>query len=684
MKIVAIVTKSVLCLILFLTLWERVEASEVVRNSSDSVKNDAQVRFEKAYSLYLNRNCPAALPIFEALISDADPLPEFYYAACLETSSGTVENIQQAQSIYKKLFPGVAENAAKGDAASQNRLGFMYMGGKGVEKNLKEALKWYRKAAENGNTQAQLNLSAMYTFGKVVEKDPVAAMKWLRKAAENGNPGGQDVLGAMYANGDGVEQNFGEAAKWYRKAAENGIPRAQLNLGMMYLSGKGVERDPGEAMKWLRKAAENGDSRAQGNIGAMYAYGEGVEKDPVEAEKWFRRAAENGDQQARRMLEMYEEPGNDEVSEAAATGAVSQEDLKDKLKKLNVALSFSKDATREELEGLMYGLYENVKELKVDFDLVKMARDKSFDWKTRWFLVRYISACPFKLITISDEISLYSDVLLDAREHNMVRKMAAEALMGPAETEVKARKALEKAARDKKLPGDVLRSVMVTVGAVGIDDVDVLAELMKRKPETMNDGGINLNAVRALGKSRDPRAIEMLFKMMGDAEEDSFFNVTALEEFAGIIRRDPVQMEKLRPMLTPRLLKLLDDRSRIGASRQVAARMLLRMNERKAIPMILKWVKPKEEGGGGDTGDIKWAFDILAEFKAKEVIPELQKALDNVPNDPRWEESKKIAERNGHKFPDSVPQYISLQECLKKLKEEPYNKKYVSLPWEYD
>lgn len=681
MKIVAIVAKSVLCLILFLTFGERVEASEVVRNSSDSVKNDAQVRFEKAYSLYLNRKCPAALPIFEALISDVDPLPEFYYAVCLETSSGTVENIQHAQSIYKKLFPGVAENAAKGDAASQNRLGFMYMGGKGVEKNLKEALKWYRKAAENGNTQAQLNLSAMYTFGKVVEKDPVAAMKWLRKAAENGNPGGQDVLGAMYANGDGVEQNFGEAAKWYRKAAENGIPRAQLNLGMMYLSGKGVERDSGEAMKWLRKAAENGDSRAQGNIGAMYAYGEGVEKDPVEAEKWFRKAAENGDQQARRMLEMYDEPGNDEVSEAAATGAVSQEDLKDKLKKLNVALSFSKDATREELEGLMYGLYENVKELKVDFDLVKLARDKSFDWKTRWFLVRYISACPFKLITISDEISLYSDVLLDAREHNMVRKMAAEALMGPAETEVKARKALEKAARDKKLPGDVLRSVMVTVGAVGIDDVDVLAELRARKPETINDA-ISLNALRALGKSRDPRAIGMLFEIMGDVEGDSYFNGIALEEFAGIIRRDPVQMEKLRPILAPKLLKLLENPSRIG-SRQMAGRMLLRMRERKAIPLILKWVKPPEEGGGDETA-VGWAFEILAEFQAKEVIPELQKVLDNVPNDSRWEWERNSAKKGNRKFPDDFRSYIRLQECLKKLKGEPYNKKYVSLPWEYD
>jgi len=92
-----------------------------------------------------------------------------------------------------------------------------------------------------------------------------------------------------------------------------------------------------------------------------------------------------------------------------------------------------------------------------------------------------------------------------------------------------------------------------------------------------------------------------------------------------------------------------------------------------------------ERGRGGvDSTDLKWAFDILAEFKAKEGIPELQKAIDNAPNDSRWVEYKIIVERNGQKFPGSVPQYISLQECLRKLKGESYNKKYVSLPWEYD
>lgn len=352
------------------------------------------------------------------------------------------------------------------------------------------------------------------------------------------------------------------------------------------------------------------------------------------------------------------------------------------LKKLNAAALSDKSEDRQALEAFGYKLRKDIKDLKVDAELLKAARDKSLDWKTRFLLLERVESSGKKKITKDEELNLYSDVLLDSGEHNEVRKRAAQALMEPSRTEPKARKALEKAAKDKNLPADVLWSVMVSVGSSGIDDVDTLAGLMKRKPKTYNEIGINLNALRALGKSKDPRAVGMLFEILDRSQPDSFFNVEALEQLARM-NKDSEKQKKLRPMLVPRLLKLLDDRSRIGASRQVAARTLMRMNERKAIPRILNWVKPKEEGGGGDIGDIGWAFDILAEFNAKEVIPELQKAIDNVPNDPRWAELKMIIERDGRKYPDDAPQYKCLQECLKKLKGEPYNKKYVALPNEY-
>ena len=51
---------------------------------------------------------------------------------------------------------------------SQNSLGWMYENGQGVEKDLEEAVKWYRKAADQGNAYAQYNVGVVYYKGEGV------------------------------------------------------------------------------------------------------------------------------------------------------------------------------------------------------------------------------------------------------------------------------------------------------------------------------------------------------------------------------------------------------------------------------------------------------------------------------------------------------------------------------------
>ena len=53
------------------------------------------------------------------------------------------------------------------------------------------------------------------------------AVKWYRKSAEQGDALGQYALGWMYSNGKGVTQDYAEAVKWYRKSAEQGDASAQ-------------------------------------------------------------------------------------------------------------------------------------------------------------------------------------------------------------------------------------------------------------------------------------------------------------------------------------------------------------------------------------------------------------------------------------------------------------------------
>lgn len=75
----------------------------------------------------------------------------------------------------------------------------------------------------------------MYEEGRGVAKDKVEAVKWYRKAAEQGEADGQYRLGEMYDKGLGVESNANEAVKWFRKAADNGNEKAKTIVAQIDL-----------------------------------------------------------------------------------------------------------------------------------------------------------------------------------------------------------------------------------------------------------------------------------------------------------------------------------------------------------------------------------------------------------------------------------------------------------------
>ena len=89
-------------------------------------------------------------------------------------------------------------------------------------------------------------------------RDRTEAVKWYRKAAEQGNADGQNMLGLSYATGAGVTKDSFEAVKWFFKAAEQGHTEAQGNLGGMYARGDGVAKDNIEGLARINIAAASG------------------------------------------------------------------------------------------------------------------------------------------------------------------------------------------------------------------------------------------------------------------------------------------------------------------------------------------------------------------------------------------------------------------------------------------
>jgi len=111
--------------------------------------------------------------------------------------------------------------------------------------------------ALRGDAGSQMWLGCAYEQGWFGKTNFPEALKWFRKSAEQGDPDAQNELGQMYEDGEGVIQNYSLAAKWYRKAAEHdvdlgGAGQGRNNLGILYLDGHGVPKDYVQAYMWFR------------------------------------------------------------------------------------------------------------------------------------------------------------------------------------------------------------------------------------------------------------------------------------------------------------------------------------------------------------------------------------------------------------------------------------------------
>ena len=79
--------------------------------------------------------------------------------------------------------------AEQGAASAQTQSGTIYAtGGRSVPQNWTTAVKWWRKAAEAGEKDAEWNMGLCYYYGRGVDRDVAQAMAWFRKSAAQGIP----------------------------------------------------------------------------------------------------------------------------------------------------------------------------------------------------------------------------------------------------------------------------------------------------------------------------------------------------------------------------------------------------------------------------------------------------------------------------------------------------------------
>ncbi len=88
------------------------------------------------------------------------------------------------EKAWQTMMP-LAQNSKHPYA--QYYLGVMFANGQGIEKDEKEAAKWYLEASKQGVKEAMYKLAKMYSAGKGVPQDYEAAYAWLKVAAHLGH-----------------------------------------------------------------------------------------------------------------------------------------------------------------------------------------------------------------------------------------------------------------------------------------------------------------------------------------------------------------------------------------------------------------------------------------------------------------------------------------------------------------
>ncbi len=221
---------------------------------------------------------PTAAEIEEARRADA--LRKEQEAQRQRELAAAQERLRQEQSFlaaakahargdYKTAIDLWSALAKEGHAAAMTAMGLIYDKGQGVLLNSKEAVMWFRLAADGGDKDGMYHLGRMLAQGRGGRQHFATAATWLQKAADLGQHDAQYLLAALYERGQGVVQNESTAAAWYSLAAAGHNVEAQARLGHLYHMGKGVPQNKERATLLLYGATMAGHKGAQEELYLM-------------------------------------------------------------------------------------------------------------------------------------------------------------------------------------------------------------------------------------------------------------------------------------------------------------------------------------------------------------------------------------------------------------------------------
>lgn len=261
----------------------------IVSMEHKAEEDDSMAQHFLAVCIYGGKDDRHALELLRRSAAQGNALAENSLGGCYSSGEGVAQDHYAAIRHYRK-------SAARGCVESIAALAAYYSAGEkfGLLRNDAKSFALMRIAAERGNARAQFEMFSKYWDGRGVERDLGEALMWCRLSAERGYAPAEKEMALCYDDGIGVHKDPSAAVKWFERAAGHGDLEAMLDLSVRCCYGVGTKKNPGRAYFLALSAVDAGLEEASAMVSHCFRNGIGVAKDAERADKWLFRALDSG------------------------------------------------------------------------------------------------------------------------------------------------------------------------------------------------------------------------------------------------------------------------------------------------------------------------------------------------------------------------------------------------------
>ncbi|KAI9355869.1 hypothetical protein BD770DRAFT_444534 [Pilaira anomala] len=202
----------------------------------------------------------------------------------------------------KKTIYWAKKAAGYGNAPACKLVAGCYENSIGVDQDYKESIKWHKKTLIlEQYSESVHHIGKLYFFGKGVKKDHKEALRYFKLMLDYNDQHAESFyhMGKVFEAGeDGAPFSYKQALECYHKAFDLNFPTAGCAIGFLYHLGLGVKKDMAKAYEWFIKTSLLDCAAGHYMLGFYYWKGHHVKKDIKKALELFLRSHEGGYERA--------------------------------------------------------------------------------------------------------------------------------------------------------------------------------------------------------------------------------------------------------------------------------------------------------------------------------------------------------------------------------------------------